>query len=64
MGLIFVDNYIRMTNMKNNKQQFSKRFFIMRDFISTCVSAFAAFVAVMVCMALMTFPIWGLMIFF
>ena len=46
-----------MTN--NNNNVFSKRFTTMRDFISTAVSAFAAFTTVMVCTMLISFPIWG-----
>ncbi len=52
---------LSMTN-NNNNNVFSERFTTMRDFISTAVSAFAAFVCVTACAALMTFPIWGLML--
>ena len=52
-----------MTNNNNNNNNvFSKRFTAMRDFISTLVSAFAAFVCVGILTALLTFPIWGLII--
>jgi hypothetical protein len=46
-----------MTN-NNNTTFFSKRLTTMIDFISTAVSAFAAFVCVSTLAILMTFPIW------